>query len=104
MLVSRNPRGGGEPLQVAVTSAFSVKLEDMSDSPIFTTDAAMMARILPKDPDLETEDETYHTWHIQDWRKLKKKEHGPVFQCAGFPWWVHRPIASVRQAGADIFG
>ncbi|RAL09179.1 ubiquitin-specific protease UBP15 [Aspergillus homomorphus CBS 101889] len=50
--------------------------------------AAMMARVLPKDPDLEIEDETYHTWHIQDWRKLKKKEHGPVFQCAGFPWRI----------------
>lgn len=48
----------------------------------------MMARILPKDPDLETADEAYHTWHIQDWRKLKKKEHGPVFQCGGFPWLV----------------
>lgn len=38
----------------------------------------MMARLLPKDPDLETEDETYHTWHIQDWRKLRRKEHGPI--------------------------
>ncbi|KAB8234736.1 ubiquitin-specific protease UBP15 [Aspergillus alliaceus] len=49
---------------------------------------AMMARVLPKDPDLETEDEAYHTWHIKDWRKLKKKEHGPTFQCAGFPWRI----------------
>lgn len=47
---------------------------------------AVMARVLPKDPDLETEDETWHTWNIQDWRKLKKKEHGPVFQCGGSPW------------------
>jgi len=48
----------------------------------------MMARLLPKDPDLETEDETYHTWHIQDWRKLRRKEHGPIFHCAGYPWCV----------------
>ncbi|KKK13712.1 ubiquitin hydrolase [Aspergillus rambellii] len=49
---------------------------------------AMMARLLPKDPDLETADEAWHTWHIEDWRKLKKREHGPVFQCAGFPWRI----------------
>ncbi|KAL4789589.1 hypothetical protein BDV19DRAFT_373829 [Aspergillus venezuelensis] len=49
---------------------------------------AMMSRVLPKDPDLETADETWHTWSIQDWRKLKKKEHGPTFQCGGFPWRV----------------
>lgn len=49
---------------------------------------AVMARVLPRDPDLETEDETWHTWNIQDWRKLKKKEHGPTFQCGGSPWRV----------------
>ncbi|KAL1970798.1 hypothetical protein VTN77DRAFT_2632 [Rasamsonia byssochlamydoides] len=49
---------------------------------------AMMARVLPKDPDLETEAETYHTWHITDWRKLRRKEHGPIFECAGFPWRI----------------
>ncbi|KAL3462575.1 hypothetical protein BJX64DRAFT_258975 [Aspergillus heterothallicus] len=49
---------------------------------------AMMARVLPKDPELETIEETWHTWHIQDWRKLKKREHGPVFKCGDFPWRV----------------
>jgi hypothetical protein len=48
-----------------------------------------MARVLPKDPDLETEAETYNTWHIQEWRKLRKKEHGPSFECGGFPWFVN---------------
>lgn len=48
-----------------------------------------MARVLPKDPELETEAEAYNTWHIKDWRKLKKKEHGPVFECGGAPWCVH---------------
>lgn len=50
----------------------------------------MMARVLPKDPELETEAETYNTWHIKDWRKLKKKEHGPIFECGGAPWCVHQ--------------
>lgn len=48
-----------------------------------------MARVLPKDPELETEAEAHHTWHIKEWRKLKKKEHGPVFECGGAPWCVH---------------
>jgi hypothetical protein len=48
----------------------------------------MMARVLPKDSDLETEAETYNTWHIQDWRKLRRREHGPAFECGGFPWFV----------------
>lgn len=52
----------------------------------FTIDAAMMARILPKDPELETLDETYHTWHIKSWRTMNEKEHGPAFQCGGSPW------------------
>lgn len=47
-----------------------------------------MARVLPKDPELETEAEGYHTWHITDWRKLKRKEHGPVFEVGGSPWSV----------------
>lgn len=52
------------------------------------TDEAMMARLLPKDPELETEDEAYHTWHVKDWRSMKQRDHGPTFQCGGFPWWV----------------
>ncbi|KAL2825982.1 hypothetical protein BDW59DRAFT_145700 [Aspergillus cavernicola] len=49
---------------------------------------AMIARLLPRDPDLETAHEAWDTWKIQDWRKLKKKEHGPTFQCGGSPWRV----------------
>lgn len=57
----------------------------------------MMARVLPKDPDLETEAEAWHTWHIQDWRKMKRKEHGPTFECGGFPWLV----ATLTAVGPD---
>ncbi|PLN77676.1 ubiquitin C-terminal hydrolase [Aspergillus taichungensis] len=62
--------------------------DEPDSEPLADDHAAMMARVLPQDPDLETEDEAWHTWHIQDWKKLKKKEHGPVFQCAGFPWRI----------------
>lgn len=46
----------------------------------------MMARILPKDPELETEDEAYHTWNVKDWRSMGRREHGPIFHCGGYPW------------------
>lgn len=48
----------------------------------------MMAKVLPENPDLETEAQTYHTWNIENWTKLRRKEHGPVFECGGAPWWV----------------
>ena len=52
------------------------------------SDTAMMERVLPPNPDLETKEEAHSTWHIQDWRKLERKLHGPIFKCGGFPWWV----------------
>lgn len=57
--------------------------------PVLSNDyEAMMSRCLPQLPDLETEAETYHTWHIENWRKMQRREHGPVFQCGGSPWRI----------------
>lgn len=50
-------------------------------------DETMMSRLLPEDSEYETEARAYHTWHIQDWRRLRRKEHGPVFECGGAPWY-----------------
>lgn len=61
------------------------------------SDAAMMERVLPKNPDLETEEETHHSWHIENWRKLDRKLHGPVFKCGGYPWWVIIPNELVLE-------
>lgn len=30
--------------------------------------------------------EAVHTWHIEKWRNLAKKEHGPIFDAGGYPW------------------
>lgn len=30
--------------------------------------------------------DTVFTWKIENWRAQGKKEHGPIFQAAGFPW------------------
>lgn len=35
-----------------------------------------------------------HTWTVENWRSLGKKEHGPVFQAHGFPWCVPRDTAT----------
>lgn len=48
----------------------------------------MMTHVLPKISDLETEAETHNTWHIQNWRKMARREHGPTFECAGSPWRI----------------
>lgn len=29
-----------------------------------------------------------HTWTIEDWRTLSKKEHGPIFEAGGSPWYI----------------
>ena len=37
---------------------------------------------------LETLDEVHNTWHIERWRNMGRKEHGPTFECGGSPWRV----------------
>ncbi|KAF1918723.1 hypothetical protein BDU57DRAFT_511450 [Ampelomyces quisqualis] len=49
---------------------------------------AFMKKHLPELPDQETAAETVHTWEITDWRSLSKREHGPLFECAGHPWRI----------------
>ncbi|KAF2140342.1 uncharacterized protein K452DRAFT_274048 [Aplosporella prunicola CBS 121167] len=49
---------------------------------------AMKKRCMPELPDLETEAEAVHTWEIQEWRTMSRREHGPVFKCAGHPWRI----------------
>jgi ubiquitin carboxyl-terminal hydrolase 7 len=48
----------------------------------------MKARVLVNLPDIEVEAEAYHTWHIERWRQLSRREQGPVFQCGGHPWRI----------------
>lgn len=48
----------------------------------------MKARVLVNIPDTEVEAEAHHTWHIERWRQLSRREQGPVFQAGGHPWRV----------------
>ena len=48
----------------------------------------MKAEILAPIPDTEIEAEAHHTWHIEEWRRLDRREQGPVFQAGKQPWRV----------------
>ncbi|KAH8652510.1 hypothetical protein BX600DRAFT_516539 [Xylariales sp. PMI_506] len=68
-------------------------LENNSESrenAILATDhEAMKEIVLP--PLLEEPrvvEDVVHTWTVENWRTLTKKEHGPVFQAGGFPWRI----------------
>lgn len=43
---------------------------------------------MPEVPDVEIEIETQHTWDIENWRQLPRREHGPIFHCGEDPWRV----------------
>ena len=57
----------------------------MSD---YNLDDAMKAKVLHKLPDLEIESEAVHTWNVENYRNLERKERGPIFECGGHPWYV----------------
>ncbi|KAK3325274.1 hypothetical protein B0H66DRAFT_116641 [Apodospora peruviana] len=29
-----------------------------------------------------------HTWSVEQWRNMGKKEHGPIFEAGGYPWRI----------------
>lgn len=57
-------------------------------------DEAMKTRFLPPLPDLEIENEGYHTWEITNYRSLSKREHGPTFKVGGHPWYFAQTLVS----------
>ncbi|EDN04649.1 predicted protein [Histoplasma mississippiense (nom. inval.)] len=57
-------------------------------NPLANNYDAMMAKLLPIDPTLETADQSHFTWCLPNWTKLKKRELGPKFECGGSKWYV----------------
>jgi ubiquitin carboxyl-terminal hydrolase 7 len=59
-------------------------------------DEAMKEIVLPPllDEPKILEDFT-HTWTVDNWRSLGKREHGPIFQAGGFPWYVILAFLSI---------
>lgn len=59
------------------------------DTELLSADEAMKSVVLPRlieDPEILAE--AVHTWHIERWTELSRKEHGPVFEAGGNPWCV----------------
>jgi ubiquitin carboxyl-terminal hydrolase 7 len=65
-------------------------VEDVDPEPEPRADdfEAMKKKYFQELPDQETEAEAEHTWEIQNWRNLTRREEGPIFECAGHPWRV----------------
>lgn len=60
-----------------------------------TIDEAMKEIVLP--PLLDEPkilEDFVHTWTVDNWRSLSKREHGPIFQAGGFPWCVFSCLSS----------
>ena len=52
-------------------------------------DEAMKEIVLPPLPEEpRILEDAVSTWTVEGWRQLSKKEHGPIFQAGGFPWYV----------------
>jgi len=49
---------------------------------------AMKKQYMQEIPDQEIESEATHTWDIENWRNLGRREHGPTFKCGDSPWKV----------------
>ncbi|KGQ01945.1 hypothetical protein PAAG_11336 [Paracoccidioides lutzii Pb01] len=47
-----------------------------------------MAKWLPVDPALETEEQTHFTWRLPNWTELEKTELSPKFECGGSKWRI----------------
>ncbi|CAK7224311.1 ubiquitin-specific protease ubp15 [Sporothrix curviconia] len=83
---------GDSDLEMSSAPASEVALvrpESDSDEPLATDFEAMkelvLSPLVEEPPILE---DVVNTWNVTNWRSLKKKEHGPIFQAGGFPWRI----------------
>ena len=81
-----------------------IDYEDKPDVAIITDDAvdeleaeaithaddfeALKKRFFVDVADHEVEYEASHTWKIENWKSLERKERGPVFSCGPHPWRI----------------
>ncbi|KAI5461141.1 hypothetical protein BGZ63DRAFT_228114 [Mariannaea sp. PMI_226] len=63
--------------------------DQLQDLPLANDYNAMRDTVLPPlidEPKIIGDYE--HTWTVENWRSLGKKEHGPVFHAGGYPWRI----------------
>ena len=72
----------------ALTTVCSYTTAQYGRVPLDTDIVAAMKELIfqptVEDPPILAEAE--HTWHIENWRSLPRREHGPIFEAGGFPW------------------
>jgi ubiquitin carboxyl-terminal hydrolase 7 len=76
---------GGEVDDVAIINPDTME----TDVLVATDFDAMRDHVLP--PLIEEPrilDDQVHTWTVEAWQTLAKKEHGPTFNAGGSPWSV----------------
>ncbi|KXX73450.1 Ubiquitin carboxyl-terminal hydrolase 21 [Madurella mycetomatis] len=76
---------GTETEDVAVINPDSME----TDTLLASDYEAMKEHVLPplvEEPRI-LEDQV-HTWTVEGWRSLNKKEHGPIFKAGGYPWRI----------------
>ncbi|KAI5816954.1 hypothetical protein BZA77DRAFT_46183 [Pyronema omphalodes] len=49
---------------------------------------AMKSLLFVEDPNLEVENECIYHWDIENWKKMDRKSHSPVFMCGDSPWKI----------------
>ncbi|KAK4104898.1 cysteine proteinase [Parathielavia hyrcaniae] len=89
MAIDANPdqSNGVESDGVVVPTPEEEPME--SDTLLATDYEAMKEHVLPpliEEPKI-LEDQV-HTWSVEGWRTLNKKEHGPIFHAGGYPWRI----------------
>lgn len=70
-----------------------------------TIDEAMKEIVLP--PLLDEPkilEDFVHTWTVENWRGLGKREHGPIFEAGGFPWCVFLAFLPIFPFPLSLFG
>ncbi|KAL6910991.1 putative ubiquitin hydrolase [Trichoderma evansii] len=63
--------------------------DQLQDLPLANDFEAMKEIVLP--PLLDEPkilEDFVHTWTVENWRGLGKREHGPIFEAGGFPWRI----------------
>ncbi|KAI1262195.1 cysteine proteinase [Xylariaceae sp. FL1019] len=78
-----------DPVTIIKPESLDNDVEHLENVTMANDFEAMKEIVLP--PLLEEPkilEDAVSTWTVENYRSLKKKEHGPVFQAGGFPWRI----------------
>ncbi|KAK9449666.1 uncharacterized protein V1518DRAFT_414322 [Limtongia smithiae] len=85
------PNTPGSPVIAGPQLPADMKI-DPPDLPVIprADDYATMKQLLYQqmDDDLEIQIETQAVWHVQSWKELERRIHGPPFRCGDFEWKI----------------